>query len=408
MGMTEKEALAMLDEIQEDEKERGFSGDKRFWKLPNKIGKYKIRHLIHPDNKAVGKKVWTHFNIPHDDIKVVTCYRTFGMDCPFCELLEKYENKFETEKWESSLQTKYNALVLNIDDIDPDLPVIMNMSGDYNLKWFLENCFEGEGEDREFFNMTDPEENYIITYKRVKEGGKIERSIAKRATPIAKTEEEIEEILENCYDLEKIWGEPDDNYHDVMKKACSSMKRMIEERLLPLDKTSKKKKYDEDDDDDDTPRKKSKSKKEKMRKDLDDDDDDVEEEPVKKKKSKKREKAEVDEDDEEPPKKKKGKKSKKVVDEDDDEEELPKKKSKKVVDEDDDEEELPKKKKGKKSKKVVDEDDTDDDDGDEEKVPVGSPDCYGDPDVYEKKRRKCMICSHEWDCKKVVAKKLDD
>ena len=412
MGLTEKEARKMLDDIKKDKKERDFgSSDKKFYKLPSDTGKYRIRHLVHPKNKGLGKRVWTHFNVPHENIKVVTCYRTFGMDCPYCDLVEKYEKKYgiDTEKMESSLQTKYNVLVLNDDDVNPDEPVIMNMSGDYNLEWYLENCFEEDPEtgEKTFIDLTDPKENYPILYHRKKDAGKLERVVAKKPSPISKDEDEVEEIMGKTYDLDKIWGEPDDDYNKIMKKACTALSRSVEERMVGLDPSNTDFDDDEEDEDDVEEIKKKKKKLDRKKKttkrkkkvveeddEFEDEDDEVEDDDF-----------EDEEEEEVKPKRRAKKKTtkkktkKKVVEEDEDDDDF-------EDDEDDDEEEVKPKKKTKKKvtkKKVVEEEDEDDDEEDDDEAtetPVGAPDCYGDSDVYSDKRKKCMICSFEWDCKK--------
>ena len=174
------------------------------------------------ENKAEpwpGVFVSYHYNLLPDKYKKkkALCLKTHGMDCPICSVIAAIEPYAQgvtdaLDKYRPIEKSYMNVLVVEDtrqehQDTPSDIPYIMGPLSGYTLEWICNSLL-----DPEIGNFIDPKSGSNVIFKRESDGGKFSRQIARAQTPIAPTQEEIDEILANSYDLKGIWRKPDDNF----------------------------------------------------------------------------------------------------------------------------------------------------------------------------------------------------
>lgn len=237
----EEAARLLLADMDKDGKERDAkSGDDRgktrYYRIPNKEVVVNIRFLPGMHGAILpGHRVWTHYQIPCKEVSNIKCFKTYGMSCPMCDLLDQYRPRVGSkllETWDSSLSSCFNALVLS-DSLDSTiskiLPVMLQFSDDFQYKWLINQCLNPQ-----VGNITDLKTGAPVEFTRDRPDGKINRSIARMSCPIAATDEEIKVILDAAYDFSKMYRDPDAKYVTMMEKCVASVKRAIEEKILPM------------------------------------------------------------------------------------------------------------------------------------------------------------------------------
>jgi len=205
--------------------------DIRWASFPNE-GSFKFRILPPIKSESVpGKVIYSHWGLSDDEGNLnrrVTCLKTYKMDCPICEMLEKYQERLDISDWSASGRSYFNALIYNEKDYDSSLPYVLG-SSDYTFYWLLEKII-----DPEIGDITDPANGHNITFKRKVFKGAFERTISLKPTPIADSEDEIKEILDKCYDLSKIWKNPDDEFIKFVTDTANKTETAIKDRILVL------------------------------------------------------------------------------------------------------------------------------------------------------------------------------
>lgn len=208
----------------------------KWYGFPPDKASYKIRFLPPwtleggTQHKLPGIVITTHYGIP--EVGKVLCYRTHGLDCPFCDMLRDYQDKISIEDWKPSPRAYFNVLVLEDNKSSPvpspGTPYILG-AGEFTLDWLIRQIITPDVGD-----ITDPEKGHNVTFTRVEHKGKFERVISLKPTPIADTKEGIDAILTQMFNLSAIWRKPDDEYHKKMLNAIEKTKQMINTRLLGL------------------------------------------------------------------------------------------------------------------------------------------------------------------------------
>jgi len=239
MAIDLEAARAMLEN--RPKSSSGGDGDLRWVSFP-KEGEMKIRFLPPAKESSLpGRIINTHWNLLDDDrsYKKCLCFKTFKEECPICNMLELYNDRINTDDWQASARSYINVLVLENSEYDSTLPYILG-SSDYNLYWLLENII-----DPDIGDITDPINGHNVTFTRKTPNGAFDRKISLKTTPIADSEERISNILNNIFDLSKIWKAPDDEYLIYAKKLAKNTEKVIKERLLKLTQENQESDIDE-------------------------------------------------------------------------------------------------------------------------------------------------------------------
>jgi len=214
-------------EFLNERKSNSSNNSEFYWaELPD-TGSIKIRFLPGwVNSKLPGKIISKHWNIPeHNDI---ICFNTWKMECPICLMLEKYRNIFDTSVWDKSSRSYTNVLIKDNPKYDPKQPYILR-AGDYNLYWLVQQIMDVNVGD-----ITDPVNGHDVIFTRKSFKGAFDRTIVLAPSPIASTNEEIEQILNKIFDLDKIWRPGDDEYYKKSVICANIIEKVINERLLSL------------------------------------------------------------------------------------------------------------------------------------------------------------------------------
>jgi len=192
--------------------------DERVWALTRDSdsgrGEAVIRFLPNPDEDQLPYvKYYEHF-VNGDDgrwLIVKACPRSFGKSCPICERASKYyrANMQERYKKAKAKQTYvFNILVVD-DKADPQNngKVFMFKAGPTIFNMIMESIeSEFDDEQKRPFGIYDGHNFIYRSRKDPTKGGQITYDKSKfedTETPIAKTDDEIVDILNKCYELDK-------------------------------------------------------------------------------------------------------------------------------------------------------------------------------------------------------------
>lgn len=227
-------AQQMLERKKKERGNRGDGGSDVNWgRLPD-MGEIKIRFLPPlDDEKLPGMEVYKHYNLPeHDGLKGgnITCFRTWGLDCPICAVLDEFRDELgpDSLKDYTGSAAYFNVLILDQADYIPNVVYLLKTPV-FTYTWLLEQYVNIDIGD-----ITDPEEGAHVTFKRKKKKGAWDRQIARGSSPISKNPDTVEEILGKRYDLKKIWREPDDNYYNIANDLADQLREIFEDRLNSL------------------------------------------------------------------------------------------------------------------------------------------------------------------------------
>jgi len=227
-----------LKRILDQKKKEFFKGDeKRYYKIPNDTTPVTLRilppHPLMKDQNIPGAFIRQHYKIPHKDVKVFPCYRTWGLECGLCAELQKWSTRgVPTDLWESSDSAVMNALV--IDDktqnppINPKQPYIFQGRTN-DLTWLI-----GQMIDPQIGNLTDIKTGSNVIFAREKAGGKLTRTFARMSTPIAPTDAEMQLILSQMYNFDSLYRLPDDERHKKYLEGIESLKFALETRAMQV------------------------------------------------------------------------------------------------------------------------------------------------------------------------------
>lgn len=183
-----------------------------------------------------GKLVYKHYQIP-GKMTSATCLATHDIECPICQLLAEYEGRLDLKDWAGASRAWVVCRVVRVTDehgndmkhdYKTDEPTIVPFS-EFNHDWMLNQFINPEVGD-----ITDPKAGHSITKYRATPGGKFEKTISLKPTPLGDTDEMTTKLLSEQYDLDEIWKSPDDNYLKKLKGCAAAIKDVIENRLMTL------------------------------------------------------------------------------------------------------------------------------------------------------------------------------
>jgi len=229
-----------LEKRKEDKKDFGKGDSDRpdilFYSLPSGTEKVLLRFappLAH--ERIPGRVVYTHWGVGPDNAKI-NCYRTYGLDCPYCEMLREYESQVDVKEFAPSGKAYFNVWILSDPTyenrygrkLDPKQVHVLG-AGEYNYEWLLDNLLNPEVGD-----ITDPLKGANVTFERERKDGKFKRTVSRGSTPISSNTEEVTQMLEKLHDLGKVWRSPDDTYHAKMKDAVAYTRDILENKILTL------------------------------------------------------------------------------------------------------------------------------------------------------------------------------
>ncbi len=229
--------------------EKAKGGDQRRYKFPATTDEVRIRVLPQKDDPTFPMKISIyHYDIPgisngkdnekygkgkpKDDGKQrgasVKCLQMYGLECPICKVLKKYEGRLELEDWVARISGVANIIVKEdtTQKIDSRLPYITYFSMGM-IKW-MEKMFES-GDGQQLVNLKS---GYDIIIHRKKYNGAFEIRNGLTASPLADSPEKIKEIMAQAYNLTDIIGKPDDNLISRSKEAARFLDSEIENKIL--------------------------------------------------------------------------------------------------------------------------------------------------------------------------------
>lgn len=231
-----EKAKQMLEKHKKDREASGGGGsneDRRWFKLPEE-GSVKIRFLPPTEDQTLpGMIVYKHYNIPTGVEKFKkgspTCLKTWGLDCPICKVLEEYRGRFKTDDFDAVGKGYLNVLIKDNDKYNGKLPYILNTS-DFTVYWLYEKLL-----DKEIGDITDPNDGANVTFTRKVKNGAFDRTVSRKSSPIADSDDEIKAILDGMYNIQKIYRPADDEYVNAVSAVALELRNIIEERILKLD-----------------------------------------------------------------------------------------------------------------------------------------------------------------------------
>lgn len=220
-----------------------YSNDGLKFVYPFTEGDYKFRILPPWDEKGlIGLIVGKHV-IPGTDgnnIKHVCVESTFpGMDtdCPICNVLRKYrDHGLDVDKYDVRPKAYFNAILLDAPEEffkesngktkKGDTVIFIHTTTTYDWLWNLID-------DEDVGDVTDPENGFDIKIKRYKEKGNVryDRTVVPKSRPIAETEEEINNILDNIQNLNQIWSQPDDEIFNNIKNDANRLDNILASKV---------------------------------------------------------------------------------------------------------------------------------------------------------------------------------
>jgi hypothetical protein len=205
--------------------------DYRWASLPEKGEIIKVRFLPPVgDMNLPFFRIWKHYQVPSpeqtNETLNFTCLRTWNIECPICNKIDELKRKFGEElvsQWIPAIRGFFNVIIKDDPNYTPNLPYILGMPKS-GLVWFLEVM-----SDNDYGDITDPFTGFWIKISRM-ENNQLRFDIIPKPTPIASSEEELNQIADQCFDLTKIWRQPDDEYYNTAKKIADKIEVIVKEK----------------------------------------------------------------------------------------------------------------------------------------------------------------------------------
>ena len=223
-------------------------GDQRRYKLPNSTDEVRLRVLPQKDDPSFPMKISIyHYDIPgiskggnrgketqkpKDGGKErgasVKCLQMWGLDCPICRVLKKYDGRLELENWAAKVSGIANVLVKDdpTQRVDSRLPHLVYFSMGI-IKWF-QKMFESE----DGLALVNVNSGYDIIINRKKYNGAFDVRNGLTASPLADSKDKIKDIMAQAYNLNEIVGKPDDNLITRSREAAKFLEAEIEGKIL--------------------------------------------------------------------------------------------------------------------------------------------------------------------------------
>jgi len=230
MGFKKPDLNAIRQMQEQFQSSKSNQTDYRWASLPEKGETIKVRFL-----PPVGEmnlpffKLYKHYQVPNPEGEGTlnfTCLRTWNMECPICSKIEHLKRKFGDDfvnQWYASMRGFFNVLIKDDPNYVSGLPYILGMPKS-GLIWFL-----GIMGDEDYGDITDPYTGFWVKISRM-DNNQLRFDIVPKPSPIASTDEEINQIAEQCFDLTKIWRNPDDEYIITANKIADRIEAIVKEK----------------------------------------------------------------------------------------------------------------------------------------------------------------------------------
>lgn len=219
------------------------SNNYRWYSLPKGTEEVKLRILPHWNNpnSFPAKMVIKHYQIPNSDKSFASsanCLKTFGMDCPICNVCKKYEQQFEgVSKHRPVVSLYFNMLILQGPPIfdkntnqeympDPNVPHIVGMRESFY------SFLQGVLEKPESAMVLDPMQGADIYIQRKRAKGAFDYRLAFGQRPIANDTDSLNNIMSQTFDLDEIWKSPDDDAVRSLNERANLLSQQIEGKIL--------------------------------------------------------------------------------------------------------------------------------------------------------------------------------
>jgi hypothetical protein len=213
----------------------------RWFNFPSGVEKVTLRALPLFQNNAY-MVIFRHHNLPGEN-KNYLCLRTHGMNCPICEVVSKYSGRMEMKDWAAVQKVFLNALFIRATDDKGNLititdgnkqpyqlgvPYIVSFSGAL-FRWLIESLADPERGD-----VTHPTTGRNLTLQRERHNGPFKKEFSFQPNAIASTPEDIAKIMEQTYDLSKVWRLPDDEFMKKGRETAQLLDSTLTQKLNEL------------------------------------------------------------------------------------------------------------------------------------------------------------------------------
>ncbi len=206
-----------------------------YYKLPKTTQRIKIRILPNKDNPSdfPGRMVASHFKLPiarkdEKDFGTRRCLAIHGMNCEICNVLNKFSSMgLDTSMWQRAIQGKFDTRILS-DPSQPDVKpteVRIMTATEGMLSWLAESFKKSNGV------LFDPIVGRNIDVHREKVDGKVICEYEMDPSPISNVKADLEMILNQRHDLDKIFKNPTDNDINENREVAQAMERSLSEKL---------------------------------------------------------------------------------------------------------------------------------------------------------------------------------
>ena len=209
-----------------------------YWKVPNQPCKATVRFLPEINNEGLGKLVYTHFKVPHPEHGVIKCLRTWDMDCPYCQVIEEFQNVVDVEKYEYNTQSAHHILLEDFEIMDgtgmyvrqvvenPNSPRMLQQSGYSMYDWLIEQILSPAVGD-----ITDIQNGVPVVITRTKKNQKVEKSVGRFSKPLADSPEAINKIINEMTPYSETLRVPDDEYMQRVQTCCVSLRTALQMKV---------------------------------------------------------------------------------------------------------------------------------------------------------------------------------
>jgi hypothetical protein len=158
--------------------------------------------------------------------------RTWDEECDVCDVLQEYDGRLEKiSEWAGAVSGNANMLIKK-DKTQNCHAMKVHVGGLSKgvVGWILD-AWEQEGGAQA---ITDPYEGKDLIMKREKFNGKFDIKAAFSSSSIAESQEEIDSILANIVNLDKVFKAPDDDVRVTVREAATKLRDTIENLIMNM------------------------------------------------------------------------------------------------------------------------------------------------------------------------------
>lgn len=229
--------------LSQNNKGSNYSNDNkyRWFNFPPETTKVTLRILpfLHDGGYMM---VYRHNELPGKKPGAL-CLQTHGMNCPICEVLQKYKGRQDLKKQEAGVKVYVNGLFIRATDNNNNIITLLNKQkqpfvtkttylvplGLGIFQWLVESMTDPEKGD-----VMHPETGRNVTLERESYNGKFKKEFSFNTGPIADTKEEIQAILSSMVSPKEIWRTPDDAFYKELKEQAAELDVALEAKQREL------------------------------------------------------------------------------------------------------------------------------------------------------------------------------